>query len=46
MGTEGMNDQHKLKYATAGLLRRGYKPDDVLKILGGNWMRVISDVVG
>jgi membrane dipeptidase len=46
MGTEGMNDQHKLKYATAGLLRRGYKPDDVLKILGANWLRVISDVVG
>lgn len=46
MGTEGMNDQHKLKYATAGLLKRGYKPDEILKILGGNWLRVIADVVG
>jgi membrane dipeptidase len=46
MGTEGFNDQHKLKYATAGLLRRGYKPDDIRKILGGNWLRVIADVVG
>jgi membrane dipeptidase len=46
MGTEGLNDQHKLKYATAGLLRRGYKDDDVAKILGGNWLRVIGEVVG
>jgi membrane dipeptidase len=46
MGTEGLNDQHKLKYATAGLLRRGYKPDDIMKILGGNWIRVIGEVVG
>jgi len=46
MGTEGMNDPHKLKYATAGLLRRSYGPDDILKILGGNWLRVIGEVVG
>jgi membrane dipeptidase len=46
MGTEGLNDQHKLKYATAGLLRRGYKADDITKILGGNWLRVIGEVVG
>lgn len=46
MGTEGMNDQNKLRYATAGLLKRGYKVDDILKILGGNWLRVIGDVVG
>jgi membrane dipeptidase len=41
-----MNDQHKLKYATAGLLRRGYKSEDIMKILGGNWIRVIGEVVG
>ncbi|MDT9599824.1 dipeptidase [Sphingosinicella rhizophila] len=46
MGTEGMNDQHKIKYATGGLIRRGYKRDDILKILGGNWLRVIGEVVG
>ena len=46
MGTEGLNDQHKLKYATAGLLKRGYKGDDIVKILGGNWLRVIGEVVG
>ena len=46
MGTEGLNDEHKLKYATAGLLQRGYGADDILKILGGNWLRVIGEVVG
>lgn len=46
LGTEGLNDQHKWKYATAGLLRRGYKDEDIVKILGGNWLRVISEVVG
>jgi len=46
MGTEGLNDEHKLKYATAGLLQRGYRTDDILEILGGNWLRVISEVVG
>jgi membrane dipeptidase len=46
MGTEGANDAHKLKYATAGLLKRGYKSDDIVKILGGNWQRVIGEVVG
>ncbi|WP_447761461.1 dipeptidase [Sphingopyxis panaciterrae] len=45
-GTEGMNDAHKWRYATAGLIKRGYKPADIQKVLGGNWMRVIADVVG
>jgi membrane dipeptidase len=46
MGTEGLNDQHKLKFAAAGLIKRGYKSEDILKILGGNWQRVIGEVVG
>ena len=46
LGTEGANDEHKWKYATAGLLKRGYKDDAIAKILGGNWLRVIADVVG
>lgn len=45
-GTEGMNDAYKWKYATAGLIKRGYKETDIVKILGGNWLRVISDVIG
>ncbi|MBX7482941.1 dipeptidase [Qipengyuania qiaonensis] len=45
-GTEGMNDANKWRYATAGLIKRGYKDDDIIKIIGGNWLRVISEVVG
>jgi membrane dipeptidase len=46
MGTEGMNDPAKLKYATAGLLRRGYKQKEIEQILGTNWLRVIKDSIG
>ena len=45
-GTEGMNDAHKWQYATAGLMKRGYKDKDIAKIIGGNWMRVIGEVIG
>ncbi|MCA1408620.1 dipeptidase [Ensifer sp. IC3342] len=31
---------------TQGLLRRGYKEDDVRKVLGLNWLRVFGDVWG
>jgi Zn-dependent dipeptidase, microsomal dipeptidase homolog len=31
---------------TAGLLGRGHSPDDVRKIMGGNWLRLIGEVVG
>ncbi len=46
LGTEGMNDEHKWLSVTAGLIKRGYKDDEISKIVGGNWLRVISDVVG
>lgn len=29
---------------TAGLIARGYSDEDILKILGGNWLRVMSTV--
>ncbi|WP_283806484.1 membrane dipeptidase [Bradyrhizobium neotropicale] len=31
---------------TKGLIRRGYKEDDVRKILGLNWPRVFREVWG
>jgi membrane dipeptidase len=31
---------------TRGLIRRGYSDEDILKILGGNWLRVFRDVWG
>jgi membrane dipeptidase len=46
LGTEGMNDEHKWLSVTAGLIKRGYKEEEIVKIIGGNWLRVIGDVVG
>jgi len=46
LGTEGMNDEHKWLSVTAGLIKRGYKEEEIVKIIGGNWLRVIADVVG
>ena len=31
---------------TAGLLGRGHRREDVAAVMGGNWLRVIEDVVG
>ena len=42
----GLEDASCLPNVTAGLLARGYSVEDVAKILGGNWLRVIRQVVG
>ena len=33
-------------YSTAALLRRGYAEADIRKIMGGNFLRVMTEVVG
>ena len=43
---KGIETPRKLSNLTAGLLNRGYKRDAVLKIMGGNWLRVFSEVWG
>ena len=42
----GIETPRTLPALTARLLERGYKPDDVKKILGGNWMRVFREIWG
>ena len=42
----GLEDVSRLPALTAGLLARGYAPDDVRKILGGNVLRVFRAVWG
>jgi membrane dipeptidase len=41
---EGMEDCSKLPRITEALLRKGYKEEDVRKILGGNTLRVMEQV--
>ena len=43
---EGIETPRSLSNLTAGLLDRGYGSDDVLKIMGENWLRVFSEVWG
>jgi membrane dipeptidase len=42
----GLEDVSRLPALTAGLLARGYAPEDVRKILGGNALRVFREVWG
>jgi membrane dipeptidase len=42
----GLVDISKMPALSAALLHRGYKEEDIRKIMGGNFLRVIREVVG
>src|SRR5262249_10957199 len=42
-GLDGVDDYPAI---TEGLIARGHSPEDVEKILGGNWLRVYERVTG
>jgi len=42
----GLEDVTKIPGITEGLLYRGYSEDDILKILGGNFLGVFKSVIG
>ncbi|HXZ78910.1 MAG TPA: dipeptidase [Terriglobales bacterium] len=42
----GLEDVSKMPSLTAALLERGYSEQDIQKIMGGNFLRVIREVVG
>jgi membrane dipeptidase len=42
----GLEDVSAMPNITAGLLARDYPAEDVRKILGGNWLRVLRTVTG
>ena len=42
----GLEDFSKMPVLTDALLRRGYKEEDIQKIMGGNFLRVVKEVVG
>jgi len=43
---QGLEDVSKMPNVTRELVRRGYSDEDILKILGGNHMRVFEEVIG
>src|SRR5262249_5422398 len=43
--TEGLDTSALLPNLTRALVERGYSDEDVLKILGGNLLRVLTDVL-
>lgn len=43
---EGIETPEGMPALTAGLVKRGYKAEDIRKILGGNWVRVYRAVWG
>lgn len=42
----GLRDYRDFPNVTAGLIARGYSDQDVKKIIGGNWMRVLGEICG
>jgi len=43
---QGLEDVSKMPNLTAALLKRGYSEKDIQKIMGGNFLRVVREVVG
>ena len=43
---QGLEDESKMPALTAALLKRGYSEPDIKKIMGGNFLRVMHEVVG
>jgi membrane dipeptidase len=42
----GLEDESKMPALTAALLKRGYSQGDIKKIMGGNTLRVMREVIG
>ena len=45
-GHEGFENHSKYPNLTRGLIARGYCDDDVAKIMGGNFLRMLADTIG
>ncbi|MFJ9498287.1 dipeptidase [Brevibacillus centrosporus] len=41
---KGLTDYRSFLNITRGLMARGYKDEEIVKIIGGNWMRVFKEV--
>ena len=45
-GHEGMENNAGYPNLTRGLVARGYSDEDIAKVMGGNWLRLIGETVG
>lgn len=45
-GHEGMENSSGYPNLTRGLVARGYSDNDIAKIMGGNWLRLIDETIG
>lgn len=45
-GHEGMENSSGYPNLTRGLVGRGYSDQDIAKIMGGNWLRLIAETIG
>jgi len=43
---EGLEDVSKMPNMTRVMVKRGYSDEDIMKILGGNHLRVFKKVIG
>ena len=43
---EGLEDASRMPRLTEGLAERGYSPETIRKILGGNFLRVFRQIMG
>ena len=41
---KGLETPDEMPNLATALLERGYKPDHIAKILGGNWLRLLTEV--
>ncbi|MGI9202158.1 MAG: dipeptidase [Woeseiaceae bacterium] len=45
-GHDGLEDHSGLPNVTRALVARGYADDDIRKLMGGNWLRLLGDTIG
>jgi len=43
---KGLKDYRSFPNITRGLIARGYRDSEIIKIIGGNWLRVFMEVCG
>lgn len=45
-GHDGFENHSKLGNVTGGLVAKGYTDENIRKLMGGNWLRLLDDTIG